>query len=189
MFTHKKTAQVAAFLASGLGSKSIKYMRLLKLMYLSDRESLARFAEPLSYDQMYSMDYGLVLSEVLNAVQSLRFNGDLRPWGSYFRARRNKTDYYVSLNRRVSRDELDFLSDSDIEILNAVLAKFGEMDEWALSQYMHDHCAEWKDPDGSRIPVDDRELLQILGLPEEEAEVTAKSLRSERQMGRIFSRR
>lgn len=179
---------MAAYLASGIGGRDVNYMRLIKLMYLTDRASMARYGEPISYDPMYSMDHGLVLSESLNAVKS-----DLReqyePWGKYFTPRPSESDYSIGLRKLVSRGEMDFLSDTDIALLNEALAQFGKMDQWALRQYLHDHCKEWKDPDGSRIPVDDEELLKILGRSQEEAAITAQSLQSERLMDRVVRRR
>ncbi len=180
---------MAAFLASKVGAERIKYMRLMKLMYMADRESMARFGEPISYDDMFSMNHGLVLSKTLNVVSGVNAINDTAPWSDYFSPRNGKQDYFVGVNRLVERDELDFLSDADIEVLNATFDKFGHMSEWDLSQYMHDHCAEWKHPDGSRIPVDDEGLLKIVGVPEHEAALVADELKAERQKNKIFKHR
>jgi len=58
MFSEKKIAQVAAFFVSKAGGR-LNHMKLLKLIYLSDRESLDQWGEPISYD---SMERGSVLS-------------------------------------------------------------------------------------------------------------------------------
>lgn len=158
----------------------------MKLMYLADRESFARFGEPISYDEMFSMNLGLVLSSTLNAVKRKELD---RPWDEYFSPRKGKDDYYVGIKKIPRREELDYLSDADIEVLDATLEKFGGLDEWALSQHMHDHCPEWKFPDGSRIPVEEEELLRAVGVPGEEASDVATRVKEERQMNRFFRRR
>jgi hypothetical protein len=186
MFTHKKIAQIGAYLATQLGDKRINYMRLMKLMYLADRESLARLGEPISYDDMFSLDHGLILSETYDIVKSTKKIAELPAWSEYFSPRRSTSDYFIGVKKKVNREELDRLSDTDIEILDATLATFGGMDEWALSQYMHDNCDEWQFPNGSRISVNEEALLKILGLPPKEAAETAVSIKTERQMNKLF---
>lgn len=159
----------------------------MKLMYLADRESFSKYGEPISYDEMFSMNLGLVLSSTLNVVNGDRVGQE--PWSEFFSPRKNPTDYYLGLQKKVARNELECLSDSDIEVLDAIVNKFGAMDEWALSEYMHAHCPEWKYPDGSRIPVDEEELLRAVGVPADEAENTAKRVKQERQMNSLFRRR
>lgn len=177
---------MAAYLAGKVATQRINYMGLIKLMYLADRESISRFGEPISYDEMYSMDYGLVLSDAYDAVKG---NDIAPPWDKYFSARNSQEDFYIGLNRQVGRPELDRLSDADIQVLDATFAKFGGMNEWDLSEYMHRHCPEWKFPNGSRIPVDERELVDALGIKGHEAIETACNIKSERVTNSIFRRR
>jgi len=44
----------------------MSYMKLIKLMYLADREALLRWGRPISTDRYVSMDKGPVLSRVLD---------------------------------------------------------------------------------------------------------------------------
>jgi uncharacterized phage-associated protein len=186
MVTDKKMAQVAAYLASKVGAARINYMRLLKLMYLADRESLSRLGEPISYDEMFSLDHGLVLSRILNIVKTKKSLEDFSPWHQYFTARQDESDYFLGIKKQIKRDDLDYLSDMDIEILDAMFAKFGSMDEWALSKYMHKKCKEWENPKGSRISVNEESLLKLLGLSEEEAADKAVDIQRERSANFIF---
>lgn len=177
---------MAAYLASKVGGKRIKYMRLMKLMYLADRESFSSYGEPISYDEMFSMNLGLVLSSTLNVVKSARIGEG--PWAEFFSPRQGPTDYFVGIKKNAERKDLDCLSDADIQVLDNTIKKFGGMDEWMLSEYMHENCPEWKFPDGSRIPVEEAELLRALGVPDTEAAGLAQSVKEERQLNRLFRR-
>jgi uncharacterized phage-associated protein len=64
-FNEKKATQVAAQLLRLRGGR-MSYMKLIKLMYLADREALLRWGRPISTDRYVSMDKGPVLSRVLD---------------------------------------------------------------------------------------------------------------------------
>jgi hypothetical protein len=189
MFTHQKVAQMAAYIATKIGAPRINYMRLIKLMYLSDRENFARNGEPISFDDLYSLDHGLVLSQTLDVVEDIAAINNIAPWGEYFSPRKSDSDYSIDIKRPVSRDELDYLSDADLESIDATLKKFGRMSEWDLSGYMHKHCPEWTDPHGSSIHVDEEGLLQSLGATPEQAKAIATKLSAERTLDRLLNRR
>ena len=57
-YSEKKAAQVAAFFIYKAGG-TIDALKLSSLMYLSERESLARYGEPLTGDSLVSMEDGL----------------------------------------------------------------------------------------------------------------------------------
>jgi hypothetical protein len=180
MVTQKKLAQMAAYLAHKVGDERINYMRLMKLMYLADRESLEHFGEPISQDEMYSLDLGLILSDTYDTVKSKTAINNDSAWSEYFSPRRGEWDYFLGVKKpSIDDDELDCLSRADIEMLNNAFAKFGHLKEYELSDYMHEHCDEWEDPNGSRIPVDRESLLRILGLPPEEAAERAADISTE----------
>jgi uncharacterized phage-associated protein len=184
MFNSSRAAQIAAFFAGKQGG-IINVMKLVKLMYLADRASMREYGEPLTYDRMVSMNNGPVLSQVLNLI-----NGDLHPaalakWEEWIT---DRAHYDVSLKRKFSRDELDQLSDVDLDLLEQVWTQFGSMDQWTLSKYTHEHCAEWKDPDGSMIPIDDDEVLRAVGKSEKDADTLARLISAQRTLDSIFAR-
>ena len=61
MFNERKVAQMAAFFLQQAGG-TLNILKLMKLLYLSEREAMNRYGEPLSYDAMVSMPHGPVLS-------------------------------------------------------------------------------------------------------------------------------
>ena len=72
-FNEQKVAQMAAFLLAR-GKGKMKYLKLLKLLYLADRESMKRNGHPISGDSYVSMDHGPVLSKSISNPKRMRIN-------------------------------------------------------------------------------------------------------------------
>lgn len=183
MFNTARAAQIAAFFAHKQGGV-INVMKLVKLMYLADREALDQLGEPLTYDRMVSLDNGPILSQTLNLI-----NGDFDPsilatWEEWISDRAN---HDVRLKRHVSREQLDQLSNMDLEILETTWAKFGSMNQWMLSKFTHEHCKEWVDPEGSSRQISELDVLLALGRPRDQAEALAKKIRAERDIDALFT--
>lgn len=64
-FNERKAAAAAAFLLQEEAG-TMDYMRLVKLLYLAERESLARLGHPIVGDAYYALDQGPILSRVLD---------------------------------------------------------------------------------------------------------------------------
>ena len=64
-FNEKKATQAAAHLLKLRGGK-MSYMKLIKLLYLADREAILAWGRPITTDGYASMDRGPVLSRVLD---------------------------------------------------------------------------------------------------------------------------
>lgn len=180
-FNDEKVAQMAAYFLERRGGQ-MSYLKLMKLLYLADRESYKRYDDPMSGDSHVSMAKGPVLSNTLNFI-----SGQLESasWDSWIRS---EAQHEVALNRQsVSRDDLDELSEADLEILNDVFNEFGSMNRWQLVEYTHAHCPEWQDPQGSMYPISVRSMFLALGKTSEEADMAAERVLSERNMSRILS--
>ena len=67
LFQEPKAAQAAAFMLYKANGK-LEVLKLMKLMYLAERESFARFGEGLTGDALVSMPYGPVLSMTLDFI-------------------------------------------------------------------------------------------------------------------------
>ena len=65
----ERATQAAAYLLKLRGGR-MSYMKLLRLMYLADREALLRMGRPITYDRYVSMDHGPVLSQTYNLLVS-----------------------------------------------------------------------------------------------------------------------
>jgi len=183
MFTPAKIAQMAAFFTEKQGG-TIDMLKLVKLLYLADREAMDRFGEPISYDNFFSMDTGPVGTNTLNLLDGFVGGADGAKWGEWISDREN---HKVSLNREFGRDDLDELSDADLEVLGVVWQQFGRMDKWTIRDWTHNNCGEWQDPEGSRLPITDAEILREVGLEPEEADELAADIQAERHLDSLLS--
>ncbi|MFZ3160695.1 MAG: Panacea domain-containing protein [Rhodoferax sp.] len=162
LFNERKTAQAAALLLFRAGGQ-LPLIKLMKLLYLAERQSLKQYGEPISGDKLVSMDNGPVLSKTLDYINGavLSCDGGWDTWVS------DRADHMVALRDasmiRSPEQDLLALSDSDIEVLDAVWAEFGHWDRWALVSYTHDKLPEWQDPHGSALPISYTSLFSALG--------------------------
>ncbi len=61
-FSPQKATQAAVYLV-GRANGEIKYLKLIKLLYLAERTTLLRFILSITGDQFYSLKFGPVLSK------------------------------------------------------------------------------------------------------------------------------
>jgi len=172
-FREEKAAQAAALLLQLSGGR-LKYIHLLKMLYLADRESLLQTGHPITGDHFVSMDHGPVLSRIYDLIKSERRVPS--PWREMVR-----TEAYHSVLTQVEPD-LGELSPFEDDLLRQVHSTYAGMDPFDLCDLLHDPklCPEWHDPHGSMIPIAPEELLRQWGRSEEwiravEAEIDAEA--------------
>lgn len=183
MFNERRVAQIAAFFTKAEGGR-IAIIKLIKLMYLADRESLDRYGEPLTFDEMFSLRHGPILSRTLDLIKGTE---DSSPggWDDWMADRENKEVEVKDAN--FDNEQLDELSNADIDVLDVVWKKFGHMNKWALRDYTHSNCPEWKDPSSSRFPLPYSDVLRALGKSEQQIEHTQREIQSRDYLDRLFA--
>lgn len=182
MFNERKVAQMAAYLLKKRGG-CMSHLKLMKLLYLADREAMDRYGAPMSGDRVVSMPQGPVLSMTLNLV-----DGDIESspngWDGWVS---DKANNEVALCRNFEDTELDELSPADIEVLDKVWAEFGRMGRWEIRDYTH-RLPEWIDPHGSSHPIPHRDILLALGRSPEVADELSKDLEAEQNIDKLFAK-
>lgn len=181
-FNERKAAQMASFLLMRRGGK-MSHLKLIKLLYLADREAMGKYDHPISGDRMVSMPHGPVLSMTLNYMDG-NIESSKHGWESYISAKEN---HEVSLRREILETDLDELSKSDIEVLDSVWQTFGKMNRWEIRDYTHDNCPEWVDPDGSSVPIDYKVVFIALGKNEEKALELENTIEAFHKVDHIFA--
>ena len=185
LFNEKKAAQAAAYFLFRAGGP-LNVLKLMKLLYLAERRSFEKFSEPMIGDKLVSMPLGPVLSITYNHM-----NGELRSveggWDSWV-ADRAEHDLALRNPQALRSPEQDLLelSDADLQILGETWQEFGRMDQWELRDYTHDHCPEWKDPDGSMIPMQPEELFEALKFTPAQRDAAMAKLRAEDAINAAF---
>ena len=143
------------YLAQRAGEPTSK-LKIIKLMYFAEREFLKRYGAPMVYDEFFSMKDGPVCSSSLNGI-----NGkiDQELWASFI----SLTGNLVAPQQTFSRDQLDELSDADIEVLESTWGAFGHMTAPQIRKYAHDNCSEYVGVESGRKPIKYKDLLTAVG--------------------------
>lgn len=156
-FNVRKAAQVSAFFALKQGGQ-IHVLKLVKLIYLSDRNFMRRYDVPIIGDKLVSMDHGPVNSLTLNYVNGTAESAD---WDAFMA---DRAGHMVALsNDELTDDMLDELSDAEMRVLEETWNEFGHMDRFEIRDYTHRHCPEWDDPHGSSTPLRYAHVFKFLG--------------------------
>ena len=183
MFSERKAAQMAAFFLGQHPEGKLPHLKLMKLLYLSDREAIKAFGLPISGDRLVSMPHGPVLSQTLNFM-----DGDIESqpggWEDWIS---DKENHELSLRHPFNLKTLDELAPAEIDVLKSVWEQFGAMDKWEIRDWTHQNCAEWQDPKGSSYPIQYETLARAVGFDEAAAKELAARINAEQEVSRIFS--
>jgi len=117
-----KTVQAVAVLLHSDRCDRMSYLRLLKLLYIADRESLAETGRSMTGDRVLAMKHGPVLSEVYNLVDATP--AESPAWSEFLR----KDGYHLELVRDPGTSELPRY---DLRKLREIAARYKDCDEWA----------------------------------------------------------
>ena len=161
-FREDKITQAAALLLKLRGS-SMSHLKLMKLLYLADREALIRWRRPISFDSFVSMPKGPVLSQTLNVI-----HGEADMEGPWNKAISSPKDHEVAL---ICDPGLDMLSDAEECLIREIFETHGRKSRWELCELTHD-LPEWQDPEGSSIPIEYRDVLRFAGKSDGEIKAT-----------------
>lgn len=185
LFNEQKAAQAAAYFLFRSG-KPLSVLKLMKLMYLAERRSFQKFGEPLIGDVLVSMDHGPVLSRTYNHIKGVtRSSG--KGWDHWI-ADRAGHDLALRHPKSLHSSEKDLprLSDADLGILDEIWKKFGKMNQWKLCDYTHSHYPEWKDPEGSMIPMKPEEFFAALKFTSKQSKQILAKLRADARLNAAF---
>lgn len=178
MFSEPRVAEMAAFFLAKLGGRA-KYLKLIKLLYLAEREAMAKWGDSISGDNFVSMPHGPVLSQTYDLIKGSVERG---AWDHLIK---DEADYMVSLRQPIDLDDLDELSRSEIAILQSIYEQYGHMGQYDLRDYTHDHCAEWEDPKGSSIPIPVERIFAAMGKSVNQIEQLVKCNAEQQELSRI----
>lgn len=168
-YNERKAGQVAAYFGIKAGG-AINVLKLAKLLYLAERESMKAYDEPMFFDKLVSMDHGPVTSISLNMVNGLQQS---EVWPLYIIGRQG---YEVLVNNGLNQEDLDELSKADLVVLEALWAKFWNYTQYQIRDWTHQHCQEWENPQGSSEPIPHERVFKFLGKTEASALSEAVSI-------------
>ncbi len=161
----------------------MKYMLLIKLLYLADREALVTWGRPIAGGEYFSMKLGPVLSEVLELVNT--DPEEVKP--SFWTDHIVQTGrYYVCLQADPGDGEL---SEAEQRLLDKIYEEYGHYDPFALAALLHEILPEWERRDSGRSPISLRAIFEAQGRSAAEATEVEKSLRALAKIDERFAAR
>ena len=154
-FNEAKATQAAARLLKLRGGE-MSYMKLVKLLYIVDREALLRWGRPVTTDCYVSMDRGPVLSRTMDLITDGVPPSQQSVWAEHIS---EPEHYKVRLQKEAGADEL---SDAELALIEEVFGKYGALNRWKLVDLVHSF-SEWQNPSGGAIRISYRDILKAGG--------------------------
>lgn len=135
MFRKQKTIEATSYLLSALDAEQqgMPYIKLIKLLYLADREMLRIKRRTITGDEHWSMKFGPVLEKTLDMIKE----GD-EEWQGYF-----ETDLEAKIISETEPAKPSALSRADLTVLQEVADKFGHLPWQKLVDITHE-LPEWQ---------------------------------------------
>lgn len=172
-FDEVKTTQAAARLLSR-GGGPMHVLKLVQLLYLTDRKALVRWGRPLTFDAYFSLPQGPILSATLDKISE-----SVAPEGSSYwhTIVSERCDHRVQLlgSGLPPRDQL---SPAEEALLDQIWKEFGHVSRRELHDYTRG-LPEWQDPEGSRRPIQVQDILTSEGFSIDTALEIKRTLEAE----------
>lgn len=174
----EKKIQASAVLARLEGGR-IERLRLLKLLYIADRESLKERACPIIGGRVVAMNNGPLHSTVYNMIKGETEEPN-HDWENVFK----NDGHNVVLEQEPGRMEL---SDWEIEKLTAVSESHRSIDTWELAELTHGF-REWQEChfEGSSRTIPLEKILTVLGFTADEIDEIQKEAEAHARMERLI---
>ena len=133
-FNFDKTMQAAAVLLS-LDGDRMESIRLLKLLYIADREILAETGAPITGDKAVALKHGPVLGQVYSLIKGQATRAG--EWADSLRT----VNHNIELRKPVGRGKLNR---AEVEKLQEVTDRHRNDTAWEICDQTHDF-PEWRD--------------------------------------------
>jgi uncharacterized phage-associated protein len=185
MIEVKTIVQAIFFLLKKNGDSPMEKIKLVKLMYLSDKYHLLKYGRTITNDMYFAMPMGPVGSTVLNVLDFKKsdFMKSEYQYATIFLEEKGSN----SFKPKNVKNRLDALSDTDKEALDFVYENFGSMETWGrkgLVEFTHKYpeWARYKDLFESqktrREPIATEELLTRI--PGDPFDISEKHIKESR---------
>ncbi len=162
-FNLLKTIQATTFLIQQPGKDHKAYLKLIKLLYLAERESLLETGHPFTGDKTWAMPHGPALGTTCALMNGTEKN-DL--WDMHLKGFGN---HELEI---VADPGTDHLCKYECDKLEEVARQYADKDRWQTRDATH-NLPEWKKND----PGDSRKLIKVKDILETGGKRKVKMLR------------
>lgn len=157
----------------------MSHLKLVKLLYLADREALLRWGRPVTTDRYVSMDQGPVVSRIFGLISNEPAPDDHSFWREHIAT----IGWDARLLSNAGNDEL---SPAEEELLTAIFSEHGCKSRWQLREETQ-ALPEWRDPDSGTLPISYADILWAGGKSEAEAVEVLEELQALSLAESLFS--
>lgn len=180
-FNVKKAAQATALLMKQSGKDSNNYLKLIKLLYIAERESLQETGRSITGDRTVAMPHGPALSHICDLIRG----EDTRPeWAKYFKTKVRP----VFALEQVADPGDEMLCKYEIDKLTEVAQRHRDDDRWVMKKITHALPEYKKNNPGEHskdIPVSD--ILAAAG-KQERTNAVVRAANADLAFAQIFGR-
>jgi len=176
----QKAVEAAGVLLRLSPGKQMSYLRLIKLMYLADRQCLAETGAPITGDLVFAMKNGPVLSGVYDLIRDRHVNE--ADWSQYVK----KEGYSVRL---VDEPGVGELSRLEVKTLQEVWENYKNLNDWDLVEDVAHQFPEWKknEPqEGSCREISVEDILDAVNMSKHK-EAISRDAEQEQSYDRFFA--
>ena len=160
VFEFDEKAAVEAILYMASRSRKADFQRIAKLFYFADRAHLEKYGRFICGDEYVAMKHGPVPSRVYDMLKTVRDGYSYIHFPEAAQAFKVEANYHVTPLRP---PDLEWLSDSDLECLDAAIAQYDGYDFSKLTQLSHDDA--WCSADENDF-ISLEAIVQSIGNPE-----------------------
>ena len=178
LFNELKATQAAARLLTLRGG-SMSYVKLIKLLYLADREALIRWGRPITTDRYVSLDIGPVVSRIYDLIRDEPPPNLFRIWQKFIS---HPDNYEVRVLDDPGSSEL---CRCEQELIDEVYAQHGRHDRWTVVDYTRS-LPEWTYPDGGALPIEYRDILRAANKTDLEISAVEEGLETAALVERVL---
>ena len=154
VFDEMKATQAACYLLS-LNAGRMNHLKMIKLLYLADRQYITDWSNSITTDCYVSMDNGPVTSRIYDLIKDSKTDN-----GSYWASCIRTNGYDVFLMKEPG--EYDRLSPMEMEVIAEISNRFESASAWDVVKYCHENLAEWQNPAGSSIPITIEDIVKVV---------------------------
>lgn len=184
MFRPEMATAMASFFLRKDPNGTLNDLRLMKLLYISDREMILRSQHPISGAKYVSMKNGPVLSEVFDLYKGNRTD---EVWVDHIEFIPKSDTESNQLRLRKEFDSDEYLSPNAIKLLEEIWNTYKDCDKWDLVEQTH-RLPEWDESVINSSPYSrpirlESILEQDATLNEEERKAIAANIRYHFSLG------
>jgi uncharacterized phage-associated protein len=181
-FNIRKATEVASLFIAREGGR-LNVMKLVKLVYLLDRLSIAKRGIPVVGGVYYSMRNGPVTGELLDIINAGKLANDAdASWEQYISDRER---HEVALLH--GEAPLECVSESEVQLLEAIYREHGQKDQWQIRDWCHANCGEWTSLQGGRENIQIEEIAVNVGKSGPEVQRISEEARESNLLNSAFS--